>query len=181
MVANLGIALAEIEKSVLLIDADVHRPRLHNVFGLSNQTGLISLLKDTKPIDEYSAEELGKKTGVPGLSLLSSGPILPLGEVNGLLNSDRVPQLLAALKRQFSMVLIDTPPALGVSYARVLARLADATVLVIRADHTTIEVARAAYQRLVEDRIRVDGTILNGVSLDSHGSHVYYRQTTSRQ
>lgn len=181
MVANLGIALAEIEKSVLLVDADIHRPRLHKVFGLSNQTGLISLLKDTKPIDEYSAEELGKKTGVPGLSLLSSGPILPLGEVNGLLNSDRVALLLAALKGQFGTVLIDTPPALGVSYARVLARLADATILVIRAEHTTIEVARAAYQRLVEDRIRVDGTILNGVSLDSHGSHAYYRQTTSRQ
>lgn len=181
MVANLGIALAEIEKTVLLVDADVHRPRLHNVFGLSNQTGLISLLKDARPIDEYSAEELGKKTAVPGLSLLPTGPILPLGQVNGLLNSDRVPLLLAALKREFSTVLIDTPPALGVSYARVLARLADTTILVIRAEHTTIEVARAAYQRLVEDRIRVDGTILNAVSLASHPSHAYYRQTASRQ
>jgi capsular exopolysaccharide synthesis family protein len=179
MVANLGIALAEIEKSVLLVDADVHRPRLHNVFGLSNQTGLISLLKDTKPTGEYSADELGKKTGVPGLSLLPTGPVLPLGEVNGLLNSDRVPALLAALKREYGTVLIDTPPALGVSYARVLARLADATILVIRAEHTTIEVARAAYQRLVEDRIHVDGTILNGVSL--HANQAYYRQHAVRQ
>jgi polysaccharide biosynthesis transport protein len=170
-VTNLGIALAGIEKSVLLVDADVHRPRLHDVFGLSNSTGLTKILSEDKAISDYADTELARRTTVPGLFVLPSGPIVP--EVHGLLNSDRVPVLLRRLKERFGTVLIDTPPALGVSYTRVLGRLADATVLVIRAEQTTIEAALAAYRRLVEDRIHVLGTILNGVELKSPDNYYY--------
>jgi capsular exopolysaccharide synthesis family protein len=173
-VTNLGIALAEIEKSVLLVDADVHRPRLHSVFGLSNSPGLTTLLSDVRPVSEYLDSELARKTAVPGLFLLPSGPMM--SDVHGLLNSERVPALLGRLKKTFGTVLIDTPPAMGASYARVLARLADAAILVIRAEQTTIEAAFTAYHRLMEDRIRVFGTILNGVELKVAGSYYDRRQ-----
>jgi capsular exopolysaccharide synthesis family protein len=173
-VANFGIVLAEIEKSVLLVDADVYRPHLHDLFGIDNTAGLTTLLSADGPIADYPDTQLSRKTDVPGLSILAAGP--PIQDLNGLMNSERLAMLLRRLKQRFGTVLIDTPPALGVSYARVLARLADGAVLVMRAEQTTIDSALAAYSRLVEDRIHVLGTILNGVDPKIAGSpyQAYY-------
>jgi capsular exopolysaccharide synthesis family protein len=173
-VANFGIVLAEIEKSVLLVDADVYRPHLHDLFGIDNTTGLTTVLSADGPLADYQDTQLSRKTDVPGLSILPAGPAIR--DVNGLMNSERLAMLLRRLKQRFGTVLIDTPPALGVSYARVLARQADGAVLVMRAEQTTIDSALAAYSRLVEDRIHVLGTILNGVDPKIAGSpyQAYY-------
>jgi len=79
-----------------------------------------------------------------------------------LLYSPNLPELLAKLKREYDMVLIDTPPMLQMTDARVIGRLTDAVILVARAEQTTRDAIVAASQRFSEDRIRVLGTILNG-------------------
>jgi capsular exopolysaccharide synthesis family protein len=155
---NLAIAMAEVRGNVLMIDADLRRPRLHDVFELPNGRGLTGLLRE--PV--LSLEEISKsiqQTRVPGLSVLTSGA--PTHSAANLLHSGNLADLLAKLKGQYDMVLIDTPPMLRMADARLIGRLADAVILVARAQHTTRDAIIAAYQRLAEDRIRVLGTVLN--------------------
>ena len=159
VIANLAIALAEINQRVLLIDADMRRPRLHAVFNHANTSGLSDLLREKTPCDEYPAEALARKTHVPRLFLLPSGP--GCVNVSRLFYSPRMVELALRLRNEFDTVLIDTPPVLHVADARILSRLADAVVLVLRAGRTTREAAAMAVQVFEADGVPVLGTVLN--------------------
>lgn len=174
IVTNLGIALAEIGRRVLIIDADLRRPRQHTIFNIQNGKGLSSLLKSLEPDPEGWADSV-QETKVPGLWLLPSGPATQAAA--NLLYSPRMSELLAAVKRQYDMVLIDTPPMLQMTDARVLGRLVDAAILVARAEKTTRDALLAATKRFAEDRIRVLGTILNdwNPKRSPNGYYGYYR------
>jgi capsular exopolysaccharide synthesis family protein len=171
---NLAIAMAEVRGRVLLIDADLRRPRLHNLFGLENNFGLADLLKAPVLLDEAIAMVI-QPTGVPGLSVMTSGS--PTLSAANLLHSANLAELFAKLKQQYDMVLVDTPPMLQMADARLVGRYADAVVLVARAGHTTRDAILAANQRFSEDRIRVLGTILNDwdPKRSPTGYYGYYR------
>jgi len=159
---NLAIALAEIGRKVLLVDADLRRPRLHKVFGLDNTFGLASILQSGwTSIKAVSQKGLAVGSGAisENLHVLPSGP--PIREVGKALFTDRLPDLFATLKEEFEIVLIDSPPVFQVPDARVLGRMADGVILVVRADHTTREAALAAFRSLSDVQCRVLGTILN--------------------
>lgn len=156
--SNLAIAMAEVRSNVLVIDADLRRPRMHELFGISNERGLSDLLKEPILTDEAIAAAI-QPTRIPGVSVLTSGA--PTHTAANLLHSPSLSELLVKLKKQYDMVLIDTPPMLQMTDARLVGRLADAVVLVARAGQTTRDAILAAYQRFSEDRIRVLGTILN--------------------
>jgi capsular exopolysaccharide synthesis family protein len=158
LVSNLGIAMAEIGRKVLIIDADLRRPRMHVLFELPNETGLSTLLQDRTFSDE-SLNGIIHETAIPGLSVLPAGPSTHAAA--NLLYSTVFPEMLTLLRKQFDTVIIDTPPMLQMTDARVVGRLADAVILVTRAGKTTREAAMAAYQRFAEDKTRVLGTILN--------------------
>jgi succinoglycan biosynthesis transport protein ExoP len=158
VVTNLGIAIAEARRSVLLLDADLRRPRVHELFGLSNEHGLSDLLGD-QVLSDARISALIQKTEIPGLDIIASGPSTHAAA--NLLYSPNLAELVARLKKRYDMVLIDTPPMLHMTDARVIGRLADAVVLVARAEQTTRDAIVAASQRLSEDGIRVLGTILN--------------------
>jgi succinoglycan biosynthesis transport protein ExoP len=155
---NLAIAMAEVRGNVLLIDADLRRPRLHELFDIKNERGLTDLLKEQALSDEMIEQSI-QPTRIPGLSVLTSGA--PTLSAANLLHSPNLSELFATLKKQFDMVLIDTPPMLQMADARLIGRVADAVVLVARAGQTTRDAILGAYQRFSEDRIRVLGTILN--------------------
>jgi polysaccharide biosynthesis transport protein len=159
VISNLAIALAEINRRVLLIDADMRKPRIHKIFDVPNTWGLSDLLQEQTSINDYPKETLSRKTKVSNLSVLVSGP----GAVGipSILHSNRAAQLLERLKQEFDVVLIDCPPMLHLADARVLGRLADGVVLVIRAGKTSQEAAVNAVQRFSEDGTHVLGTILN--------------------
>jgi capsular exopolysaccharide synthesis family protein len=159
VITNLAIALAEINQRVLLIDADLRRPRLHRIFDQANAWGLSDLLRERTPCGEYPAEALARQTHIPRLSLLPSGP----GSVNvsRLLHSARMADLLNRMREDFDAVLIDTPPVLQLADARILSRLADAVVLVFRAGQTTREAAAMAVNAFEADGVPVLGTVLN--------------------
>jgi capsular exopolysaccharide synthesis family protein len=179
VVSNLGIALAEIGRKVLIIDADLRRPRQHRIFDVPNEAGLSTLLKsqEAKP-DAFAG--LVQATTVPGLSLLPSGPATEAAA--NLLYSPRLTELLASAKKAYDMVLLDTPPMLQMTDARVLGRMTDAVILVARAEQTTRDALTAATQRLSEDRIQVLGTILNDwdPKRSPNGYYGYYGKYYSR-
>jgi succinoglycan biosynthesis transport protein ExoP len=160
IVSNLGIALAEINQRVLLIDGDMRKPRLNNVFSLPNDWGLSDVLREKNSLSDCPLEAFAKRTEMPELSVLTSGP--GTSNIANLLYSSRMLELLQRLRNEFDTILIDTPPMLDIADARILGRVADGVILVFRAGHTSREAALAAKRRLTEDGIVVLGTILNG-------------------
>jgi receptor protein-tyrosine kinase len=158
VVSNLGIALAEIETRVLVIDSDLRCPRLHQVFDLPNDRGLSTLLQ--KSLREgVVPESVIQKTNIPGLDVLTGGPTSHAAA--NLLHSPYLADILNQFRGQYGMILIDTPPMLHITDARVIGRLADAVVLVARAQQTTRDELVAAKKRFAEDHTRIMGTIFN--------------------
>jgi polysaccharide biosynthesis transport protein len=174
-VSNLGLALAEIGQKVLLIDADMRKPRLHQIFSTPNSWGLSDLLREKTPLKDCPLEAIARATQYNGLYLLPSGPATL--STSNLLYSIRVSELLQRVRTDFDTILIDTPPLLNISDARVIGRLADAAILVIRAGQTTRDLAMTAKQRLVDDGIAVLGTVLNRWDLKSTTRYSYYSES----
>jgi len=156
---NLSIAMAEIGRKVLLIEGDLRRPRLHKVFGAPNGWGLSDLLWTNASLDTVPITDTVRQTEVSGLWLLPGGTcgVTP----SNLFYSPQMLRLLKRLRAEFDMILIDAPPMIHLADARVLGRLADGVILVIRAGQTTAESALFARQRFAEDGTRVLGTVLN--------------------
>jgi succinoglycan biosynthesis transport protein ExoP len=169
VVSNLAIAMAEIRRRVLIIDADMRRPRMHQLFELSNDYGLSTLLRDTHSIE--NPLESVQETRIPGLFVLTSGPATV--SAANLLYSQRLPDLLAQFRADFDMVLIDTPPSLQLTDARVLGRLTDGVIFVARIGQTTVDASLALHKRFWEDHTRVLGTIMNDWDPKS-GNNSYY-------
>ena len=170
VVSNLGIAMAEIRRRVLIIDADMRRPRMHQLFDLPNENGLSTLLRDTSGIER--AADCIQETRIPGLFVLTSGPAT--ASAANLLYSQRLPELLAQLRSEFDMVLVDTPPSLQLTDARVIARMTDGVVFVARVGQTTIDAAVALHKRYWEDHTRILGTVLNDWNPKAASSAYYY-------
>jgi polysaccharide biosynthesis transport protein len=177
--SNLAIAVAEIGRKVLLIDGDLRRPRLHKVFGVGNNWGLSDVLWAGIQLETAAISDLVRETEVSGLCVLpggSRGNTVP----SNLFYSPRMSRLLGRLRNEFDMILIDAPPMIHLADARVLGRLADGVILVIRAGQTTTESALFARQRFAEDGTRVLGTVLNSwdpstTSRYGYGSYSDYR------
>jgi capsular exopolysaccharide synthesis family protein len=166
---NLSIAMAEIGRKVLMLDCDLRRPRLHKVFGVANSWGLGNILCGDTLLENVPTSHLVRQTEVAGLSLIPGGicGVTP----SNLFFSPRMGSLLKRLREEFDMVMIDAPPMIHLADARVLGRLADGVILVVRAGQTTTEGARFVSQRFAEDGTRVIGTVLN--SWDPRSSERY--------
>ncbi|MBV9501246.1 MAG: polysaccharide biosynthesis tyrosine autokinase, partial [Acidobacteriaceae bacterium] len=148
--SNLGIALAAIDRRVLLVDGDLRRPRLHLIFDVDNTVGLNeALASDSTPSVTQSK--------FPNLFLLPSGRA---SDGDMFFNRSKLRELIDRLKAEFDMILIDTPPLLQVADSRLICSQADAAVLVV-AQNTPREVALLARQRLADDGTHLLGTILN--------------------
>jgi len=173
VVCNLAIALAEINHKVLVIDADLRRPRMHNVFGVKNDNnGLSELLLKQEPLDDAALRSAARETHIPNLYVLPAGR--SRFNAASLLHSERLPELLRGLRKQFDTIMIDTPPMVNIPDARVLARLADGVIMILRSAHTTRDAALLAKQRFMDDGIPVMGTILNNWNPNTPG-YGYYR------
>jgi capsular exopolysaccharide synthesis family protein len=154
---------------VLLIDADLRKPRMHRVFNLSNREGLVHCLTGGQPL-----EQLIQPTGVNGLFLLPSGTIPP--NPSELLASERMRELLDIAQRRFDLVIVDTPPLLAVTDAAVLGSMVDGVVLCLHAGRVQRGEARASSDRLRVSGARVLGTVLNRYVAGKGGDdkHYYY-------
>jgi succinoglycan biosynthesis transport protein ExoP len=172
VVQNLGIALAESGRKVLLVDADFRRPHLHRKFSLPNEWGLIDVLCDDLPLNQYSPEQLGVFTGFPGLSILPNR--VTQNNVSKALYSPRLRTILESLVDRYDMVIVDAPPILSVADTRIVASLTDALILVLRSGVTQREAAMEAYQLIQEDGLALLGTVLTDYDLSSDRRRQYY-------
>jgi capsular exopolysaccharide synthesis family protein len=155
--SNLAIAAAEIRCKVLVIDADLRRPRMHKIFEVPNDLGLSDLLQGE--LDDALVARAVQQTAIPDLHVLPAGT--PTQAAAHLLYSPNFAVLIARLREKYDMICIDTPPMLQMTDARVAGRAADAVILVARAGKTTRDALNAAKERLLEDRLSILGTVLN--------------------
>jgi capsular exopolysaccharide synthesis family protein len=172
VVQNLGIALAESGRKVLLVDADFRRPHLHRKFSLPNEWGLIDVLCEDRPLSDYSPEQLGVFTGFPGLSILPNR--VTQNNVSKALYSPRLRSILETLVHRYDMVIVDAPPILSVADTRIVASLTDALILVLRSGVTQRDAAMEAYQLIQEDGLSLLGTVLTDYDLSSDRRRQYY-------
>lgn len=167
VVANLGVAFAQQGQRVLLVDGDLRRPRLHDVFGFPQTPGLTNAL-----VSGESPMTLVRPTEVEGLSVLTAGAAPP--NPAELLGGTRMAELLDTVGRGFDMVIIDTPPVLIASDAAILSRHAGGTLLVVRAGRTQAAALRDAMQQLANVGTQVVGTVLNDPNGDVAKFSSYY-------
>lgn len=167
--ANLGIVLGQLGKRVLIIDADLHKPRMHEVFNISNRVGLVSVLTGTAKPSQAMVQP-----GMPGVYVLPSGPIPP--NPSRLIASETMKNLLVFAKTHFDVVLLDSPPVSPIADALLLGHLTDGIVLTVKAHKTP----RNIVARVRDDIMRANVTIL-GVLLNSfvekapgYGTYSYY-------
>lgn len=167
ILANLGVIYAQTNKNVILVDADLRRPRLHRLFGVSNNTGLSSALLN--PDDPFPLQE----TEVAGLKILTSGPLPP--NPADLLASRRMDALLKQLQEEADIILLDAPPVIAVTDAAILATKVDGVLLVTSAGHTKREHAQRAKELLTKVNARIVGAVLTNAVLDT-SIYRYYGQ-----
>jgi len=160
--ANLAVILAQLEARVLLIDADLHQPRLHEIFRASSRQGLVTMLAEN-----LDPARCIVKTSVPGVFLLPAGPATP--NPSGLLSSAAMAKFLEQAKKEFDYVVIDTPPLFPLADALVLGYQTDGVVLCVRAGKTLRPQALRAKEALTQNRNRILGVILNALPATSGG------------
>ena len=166
-IANLAFICAQGGYSTLIVDADLRRPVQHSLFDVDNNIGLTNYLTTEMQLDDVI-----RSTTVENLSVLPSG-ILPSDAV-GILNSQRMSDMISELKLRYDIVFLDSPPMLGVSDASVLASEVDQTIIVVQ--HRRFP--RAMLTRVKQAILGVGGTVLgvvlNNVDLKHDQNYYYY-------
>jgi capsular exopolysaccharide synthesis family protein len=166
--ANLAVTMAQVEQRVIVVDCDLRRPHLHQVFSLSNEAGLTTMMVDDQALEHAPLQE----TDVKGLRLLSSGPLPP--RPSDLLGSKRMDKVIERLLAEADMVLFDAPPIMIVPDAVVLSTKVDGTLLVVSAGDTKREHVQRAIERLRKVNGHIVGVVLNNAALDTT-MQTYYR------
>jgi succinoglycan biosynthesis transport protein ExoP len=164
--ANLATAIAKAEGDLLLIDADMRRPTLHQLLNVPREPGLSNFL--VGETDELPVVA----TLVPHLFLIPAGAIPP--NPSELLGSERMQELLNRSQERFVRTVLDSPPLVSVTDAAILSTLADGVLLVIKAEHVPRKAVRDTVNHLLEIHAHLLGAVLNDVPLqrDSY----YYRR-----
>jgi len=171
VVSNIAIAAAKTGRKVLLVDADLRRPRIHDVFGLRRVGGIAEILCSEAVSANWPA--LIQQTKITGLSVITAGR--SSRATTNLFYSLEFSSLLGTWGGKYDLVLIDTPPAMHFTDARVIGAMADGVVLVARAGQTTREALLAIQERFTEDRIHLLGCILNDWDTSRSGNaYPYY-------
>lgn len=170
--SNLAMALAQTGQRVVLIDADMRRPRIHEVFAEKQEPGLSNVL-----IGEVKIADTLRSTSSPSLWVLPAGHIPP--NPAELLGSRRFSDFITTLGEQFAWVIIDSPPIMAVTDAAVVAHVANGVLFVVGAEMTSRAVAQTAIEQLTTANARVVGAVLNRVDLD-HNAY-YYSQYYRRE
>jgi capsular exopolysaccharide synthesis family protein len=168
---NTAISLAQTGAKVLIIDADMRRPRLHSVFNISNTAGLSTILSseftDADILNVIKQDERTK------LNLLTSGPIPP--NPAELIGSEQMANLLKILAKHFTHAVVDSPPITSFTDGVLIASMVDGVILVVHSGKSSRQVVRRGRQLLHDVGARIFGVVLNNVNLKSQDNYYYYQ------
>jgi len=166
--SNLAAILAQRDTRVLLIDGDLRRPNIHHRFGLNGKIGLTTVLTGATKLEDT----VQRVPEIPNLDILPSGPVPPFP--TEMLSSGAMETILRRAGEIYDYVVIDSPPILSVTDGVILARQADAVVLVVRHGKSSKHVVRRARDILVRSGAGITGIVLNAVDLNSPEYYGYY-------
>ncbi len=162
--ANLAVSYAQGEKKVLIVDADLRKPTLHNIFDLNRKPGFTNILFENVDLSKGI-----QSTVVDNLYAISCGD-MPANPAD-LLGSEKMKKLLSMLEEQFDIIIFDTPPILAATDASVLSTICDGAVLVTSSRRTKVEELKVSVEAIENVHGRVFGTVLNKFDQrDSYGS-----------
>lgn len=168
---NTAISLAQTGAKVLIIDADMRRPRLHSVFNISNAGGLSTLLASELSNDDIL--ETIQYDADSKLNLLPSGPVPP--NPAELIGSEQMAELLKVLQSRFTHVVIDSPPIASFTDGVLIASMVDGVILVVHSGKSSRQVIRRSRQLLQDIGAKIFGVVLNNVNLRSQDNSYYYQ------
>ncbi len=166
---NTAVSLAQTGASVVIIDADMRRPRLRSIFGLSDRPGLSSILSNE--LSEAEVLAMVSQEESTGLYLLTAGPIPP--NPAELLGSDQMRRLLIVLQSKFNHVVVDSPPVSSFTDGVLISSMVDGVLLVVHGGKSSRHVVKRSRQLLQDVGAKIFGVVLNNVNLQSHD---YYYQ-----
>jgi len=173
IVSNIAKAMSEIGRKVLVVNADLRRPHLDEIFDLTGSPGLSEVLASTQPLDHSYLAGMIKHAAEANIDILPAGSATE--QLAKLFYSPRLPLALESLRKQYDCILIDTPPLLQFAEARILGRMTDGVILVLRSGATDETNALAARQMLREDQVTLVGAVLNDFKVsEKNGYYSYY-------
>jgi len=160
-VANLAVAMADGDRSIILVDADLRRPSQHLLFGLSNEQGFTNLFRDEASLKNPPLQSVPNTS----LKVLTSGPLPPIP--GQLLASKKIAQVITQLASMAEMIIFDVPPIITVNDASLLASQVDGVLLVVKAGGDKREHVKAAKDRMEKVNARLIGAVLTNAQVDS--------------
>ncbi len=166
---NTAMSLAQTGASVVIIDADMRRPRLQAIFEMQGQEGLSSIL--SSDISEDDMLKIVRNDEASGLSVFTSGPIPP--NPAELLGSDQMRRLLAALQANYTHVVVDSPPVSSFTDGVLISTMVDGVLLVVQGGKSSRHIVRRSKQLLNDVGAKIFGVVLNNVNLQSHDYYYY--------
>lgn len=166
-ISNLAVTYAQEGKKVLIIDTDLRKPSLHQVFSVSNHAGLSNALAGKYPVGEVL-----QKTSIDNLDVLPSGPVPP--NPSEMLGSRKMRSMLEELGERYDLLLFDTPPVLSVTDAMIISSLCDGVILVVHSGKVKRDLVKKAKAQLEHVNARILGVVLNNLQLDKNSSMNYY-------
>lgn len=155
-VVNMAVSFSQLEEKILVIDSDLRRPRLHNIFKTRNIAGLSGYLTG-----KVELKDAIKKTSIKNIWVLPSGPIPP--NPAELLNSKKMKGMIEEVKKDFDIILFDTPPILTVVDGIIVSSISDSTVMVINGSKLTRNPFVNAVEELKRARVKIIGVLFNGL------------------
>jgi capsular exopolysaccharide synthesis family protein len=166
-IANLAVTFAQQGSKVLLIDADLRKPRLHRLFGMDNSNGLTNLLSAHSDYRDYV-----RTSRINNLEVLFCGAIPP--NPSELLMSNVMKQFIEQVKNDYDIILLDAPPAISVTDAAVISTYIDGTILVAASGEVERETLLRAKEVLNKVNANILGVVLNKINTKTSGRYHYY-------
>ncbi|MFH2043223.1 MAG: polysaccharide biosynthesis tyrosine autokinase [Acidobacteriota bacterium] len=160
--ANMAVAFSQLEQNILIIDADLRKPRLHKLFEVRNVVGLSAYLTGKIPFEEAVVD-----TRINNIWLMPSGPLPP--NPTELLNSRKMKELMTGVRRDFDLVIIDTPPVMAVVDPVIVASISDGTVFVVQAGKTTEKPFVKAAEEMKKAKCKIIGVLFNEAKMNREG------------
>jgi capsular exopolysaccharide synthesis family protein len=173
--ANLAVVMAQGDKRVILVDADLRRPSLHELLGLPNRLGLSDLFLRV----DVTLERALQSGGTPNLRVLTSGKLPP--NPAELMGSERMAKLLSEMRAEADLVIMDAPPALVVTDAALLGARSDGLLLVVQPGKTRQDAATSAVESLKRTGTKVIGVVFNNVPIKHNRYYTDYRYASYYQ